>query len=79
MSTPKITRVTQYKDTIITPAPKRGGFDVITPEGQWFNVQTQKQAKWWGSVHTRLQREFASNTIIAVPVPREDHTPKEKS
>jgi hypothetical protein len=73
-----ITNPTQYKYCIITPTPKRGGFDVFESSGRWFHVKTQKQAKWWASVHTRLQSEFGSNYPQTAPTPIENHTPQPK-
>jgi hypothetical protein len=69
---------TTYKRCIITPTPRRGGFDVFEDSGRWFHVKTQKQAKWWASVHSRLQSEFGSNYPQTVPTPIENHTPKTK-
>lgn len=75
--TPKITAPTQYKNCIITPRTE--GFDIIDlATHRWFTVTTQKQAKWWASVHSRIQAEFSSHTTRLPPVPLEDHTPKPK-
>lgn len=76
--TPEITHPTQYKNCIITPVRKVGGFDVIDSTGRWFHVETQKQAKWWSSVYSRIENEFALRTPKAVPTPVADHTPKPK-
>lgn len=78
MKVAEIKHPTQYKNCIITPAPKRSGFDVFDSTGRWFNVKTQKQAKWWSAVYTRIENEFASHSIRAVPKAVEDHTPKSK-
>jgi hypothetical protein len=78
MKTLEIKKPTQYKHCIITPVAKRGGFDVFEDSGRWFHVKTQKQAKWWASVHTRLQEEFGSHAPKAVPTPDENHTPVTK-
>jgi hypothetical protein len=78
MNPNKITQPTLYKHCIIHPVPKHGGFDVFEDSGRWFHVKTQKQAKWWASVHSRLQSEFGSNYPQTVPIPVEDHTPKTK-
>ena len=76
--TPKIIFPTQYKNCIITP--HSSGFDIVDPQTKrWFTVSTQKRAKWWSSVISRAQNEFMSNPPCrTVPVPLEDHTPKEK-
>ena len=76
--TKPIQHPTTYKHCIITPTPRRGGFDVFEDSGRWFHVKTQKQAKWWASVHSRIQSEFGSNTTKAVPTPVDDHTPRAK-
>jgi hypothetical protein len=73
--TPKITHPTQYKHCTIAPVGKKG-FDVFEASGRWFNVKTQKQAKWWASIHSRLIDEF--NAPKPVPTPVEDHTPTPK-
>jgi len=78
MKTKTIAHPTQYKDCVITPVNKRGGFDVFEDSGRWFHVETQKQAKWWVSVHTRLQTEFNSHSPKRAPAPVEDHTPQPK-
>jgi hypothetical protein len=75
----KIIAPTQYKNCIIAPVTKRGGFDVFDGTGRWFHVETQKQAKWWSSVYSRIQNEFASHNAKATPTPVFDHTPKEKA
>jgi hypothetical protein len=75
----KIIAPTQYKNCIIAPVTKRGGFDVFDGTGRWFHVETQKQAKWWSSVYSRIQNEFALRAPKAVPTPVFDHTPKEKA
>lgn len=79
MKTKEITLPTQYKTCVIVPV--KSGFDVFDMSGRWFHVQTQKQAKWWGSIHTRLQEEFGAHEAKRVPTPKENHTPvpKEKS
>jgi hypothetical protein len=82
MKTLPILQPTQYKNCIIVPVTRKkqaSGFDVIDPSGQWFHVATQKQAKWWSAVHTRIQNEFSKHTPKAVPTPAEDHTPKPKT
>jgi hypothetical protein len=76
--TKPIQHPTTYKHCIITPTPRRGGFDVFEDSGRWFHVKTQKQAKWWASVHSRIQSEFGSNRERPVPTPVDDHTPKPK-
>ena len=74
--TPKILVPTTYRGCIITPAPTtRGGFDVFEASGRWFHVETQKQAKWWASVHTNLQTRLAEHRPRILPTPIEDHTP----
>jgi hypothetical protein len=75
----KIIAPTQYKNCIIAPVTKRGGFDVFDGTGRWFHVETQKQAKWWSSVYSRIQNEFALRAPKSVPTPVFDHTPKEKA
>ena len=77
--TPQITQPTQYKACIIAPVKKIGGFDVFDDSGRWFHVKTQKQAKWWAAVHTRLENEFNARIAKNAPTPIEDHTPKVKS
>ena len=77
--TPKITQPTQYKHCVIAPAAGAKGFDVFDDSGRWFNVKTQKQAKWWGSIYTRLQDEFNAHNVRSVPTPTENHTPARKS
>jgi hypothetical protein len=52
---------------------------VFDGTGRWFHVETQKQAKWWSSVYSRIQNEFALRAPKAVPTPVFDHTPKEKA
>lgn len=79
MTTKQITVPTQYKACIIAPVPKVGGFDVFESHGRWFHVKTQKQAKWWGSIYSRLENEFNARVPKHTPIPVEDHTPKEKS
>lgn len=76
MKTLPITHPTQYKDCVIAPVAKLGGFDVFESNGRWFHVKTQKQAKWWAAVHTRLEREFNTRAARKVPTPVADHTPK---
>ena len=76
--TKPIQHPTTYKHCIITPTPKRGGFDVFEDSGRWFHVKTQKQAKWWASVASRIQDEFSANRERPVPTPIEDHTPTTK-
>ena len=78
MKTQPITVPTQYKACIIAPVGRKG-FDVFDSDGRWFNVKTQKQAKWWGSIYTRLENEFSARHAKAIPTPREDHTPKAKA
>ena len=78
MKTQPITVPTQYKACIIAPVGRKG-FDVFDSDGRWFNVKTQKQAKWWGSIYSRLENEFNARQTKAMPKPREDHTPKEKA
>ena len=78
MKTKPITHPTQYKNCIIAPVGKKG-FDVFDSDGRWFNVKTQKQAKWWGSIYSRLENEFNARTPKHTPLPVDDHTPKEKS
>jgi hypothetical protein len=75
----KIIAPTQYKTCIIAPVTKRGGFDVFDGTGRWFHVETQKQAKWWSSVYSRIQNEFTSHRPKATPTPVFDYTPKEKA
>ena len=42
-------------------------------------MDSQKQAKWWSSVYSRIENEFALRTPKAVvPTPVADHTPKPK-
>ena len=77
--TKPITQPTQYKTCVIAPTPNAAGFDVFDSSGRWFHVTTQKQAKWWGSIHTRLETEFMSHAPKPVPTPTENHTPKAKS
>ena len=78
MKTLPITVPTQYKNCIIAPVPRKGGFDVFESNGRWFHVQTQKQAKWWAAIQTRLENEFSSRAAKPTPKPIEDHTPKAK-
>ena len=78
MKTKTIAHPTQYKDCVITPVNKRGGFDVFEDSGRWFHVETQKQAKWWASVASRIQDEFSANRERPVPTPVDDHTPTTK-
>jgi hypothetical protein len=79
MTTPQIKRPTLYRGCIIAPAPvKGGGFDVFESGGRWFYVRTQKQAKWWASVKSRLDDSFAANAPKSVPAPIDNHTPKGK-
>jgi hypothetical protein len=70
MNTPKITAPVQYKHCIITAVGGNpsNGYDVFESSGRWFHVSTQKRAKWWASIHTRLQTEFGSNAPRQVPV-----------
>lgn len=77
--TPKIIAPTRYKHCIITPVQNRGGFDVFEAHGKWFHVKTQKQAKWWSSVYSRIQDEFAAHTPRSTPNPTDDHTPRSKA
>ena len=79
MKTLPITVPTQYKACIIAPVPKKGGFDVFESHGRWFHVQTQKQAKWWAAIQTRLENEFNAHVPKHAPFPIEDHTPKAKA
>lgn len=73
----KITVPTQYKHCIITPTPTASGFDIIDPATRrWFTVGTQKRAKWWASVHSRLIDEFNSHNTRVPPTPQENHTPR---
>lgn len=74
----KITHPTQYKGCIIAPVKKIGGFDVFDSTGRWFHVKSQKQAKWWSSVYTRLENEFNARATKTTPTPLFDHTPKPK-
>lgn len=76
MATPKITVPTRYKHCTIAPAA--GGFDVFEGNNRWFHVKTQKQAKWWASIASRLADEFMSHPVKPMPVATEDHTPKTK-
>lgn len=76
MTTKKIIAPTQYKACVIAPAPE--GFDVFDSDGRWFHVTTQKQAKWWAAVATRIQTEFLANRPRTLPTPIEDHTPRPK-
>jgi hypothetical protein len=78
MTTKPITQPTTYKHCLIAPVPKRGGFDVFEQSGRWFHVTTQKQAKWWASIHSRLQDEFNSHVPKHPPIPKDDHTPTPK-
>jgi hypothetical protein len=78
MKTQPITVPTQYKACVIAPVGKKG-FDVFDSGGRWFNVKTQKQAKWWAAIQTRLEKEFNAPMTKPMPTPCEDHTPKEKS
>lgn len=78
MKTMPITVPTQYKDCVIAPVPKVGGFDVFESSGRWFHVKTQKQAKWWAAIHTRLEAEFNARVTKRVPTPKENHTPATK-
>jgi hypothetical protein len=73
----KITQPTLYKHCVISPRGKQG-FDVFEDSGRWFHVKTQKQAKWWASVHSRLQDEFGSHQPKAVPHAIVNHTPQPK-
>lgn len=68
-STSKITAPVQYKHCVITAVGGNpaNGYDVFEANGRWFHVKTQKQAKWWASIHTRLQSEFSSNAPRKVP------------
>lgn len=75
MKTQPITAPTQYKACIIAPVGQKG-FDVFDSDGRWFNVKTQKQAKWWAAIQTRLENEFSSRAAKPTPKPIEDHTPK---
>jgi hypothetical protein len=76
MAAQQITKPTKYKHALIAPAA--GGFDVFDGDNRWFHCRTQKQAKWWSSIHSRLQDEFGSNPPRTAPAPVEDHTPKQK-
>jgi hypothetical protein len=78
MNPNKITQPTLYKHCLINPVTKHGGFDVFEDSGRWFHVKTQKQAKWWASVHSRLQDEFNSHRPKAAPRAIVDHTPRPK-
>jgi hypothetical protein len=78
MKTMPITVPTQYKDCVIAPVPKVGGFDVFEQSGRWFHVRTQKQAKWWAAIHTRLEAEFNAHAAKHTPTPKENHTPATK-
>jgi hypothetical protein len=78
MKTMPITVPTQYKDCVIAPVPKVGGFDVFESSGRWFHVKTQKQAKWWAAIHTRLETEFNAHVAKRIPAPKENHTPATK-
>jgi hypothetical protein len=78
MKAKPILHPTQYKNCIITPTMKKNtptGYDVIDSTGRWFHVSTQKQAKWWSAVYTRIENEFAMRSVRAVPKAVEDHTP----
>ena len=75
MATPKIVQPTRYKHCVIAPAD--GGFDVFDGTGRWFHVDTQKRAKWWAAIATRLDNEFGQNARCTPPAPVEDHTPKQ--
>ena len=75
MKVAKIAVPTKYKSCIITPAPDATGFDVFESNGRWFHVKTQKQAKWWASIHTSLEERFHSNFIKPVPAHEADITP----
>ncbi len=76
-ATPQIKQPTLYRGCIIAPAPiKDGGFDVFETNGRWFYVKTQKQAKWWAAIKSRLDDNFAANAPKPVPAPIDNHTPK---
>ena len=77
MNRNKITHPTQYKACVIAPVGKKG-FDVFESSGRWFNVPTQKQAKWWASIYSRLESEFNARVPKHTPIPVMDHTPKPK-
>lgn len=49
----EITVPTKYRDCII--APRKDGFDVITPQG-WFVTRTQQSAKWWATVQQTFNK-----------------------
>lgn len=65
--TSKITAPVKYKQCVITPVPGGTGFDVFEQNGRWFHVATQKQAKWWSSIHDRLETEFSRHAIRPLP------------
>lgn len=54
----KIQQPTKYKRCIIAPAPGASGYDVFDGTGRWFNTPTQRRAKWWASIHDRLESQF---------------------
>jgi hypothetical protein len=77
MTTPRITTPVIYKHCLIAPAPRKS-YDVFDQKGRWFNVKTQKQAKWWSSIHSRLENEFNSREPKPAPAATDNHTPKAK-
>lgn len=67
MKTAKITQPTRYKRCIITPAAGAQGFDVFDGNGRWFTVPDQRRAKWWSSIHDRIESEFGRHAPKDVP------------
>jgi len=63
----KIEHPVRYKRCIIAPAPEHKGFDVFDGSGRWFNVVDQRRAKWWASIHDRLETEFGTGYRKQVP------------
>lgn len=62
----QITHPTRYAQAIITPAA--GGFDLINPQtGRWSHFPTQRAAKWWASVWSSVNEQFATSTIREIP------------
>lgn len=67
MATQKITAPVRYKRCIISPAPGANGYDVFDGKGRWFNVCDQRRAKWWASIHDRIESEFTFNHDRVMP------------
>lgn len=62
MRVARITQPTRYKNAIIAPRPD-DTFDVCTDIG-WFNVGTQKRAKWWASVYSTIRTMSSLNLTV---------------